>query len=299
VSKTTLKQTFFKYARILLSISRPGLWLIPSLVYLLGYFVSGAKISFLGFFEAFLLTFPFGVIVYGINDIYDYETDKLNSRKTSDNRISLDPTWGGILKKIYHRFVLISTIVASWVMVVVSFITLNPLNIASTLILLIFTYAYSTPPFRFKNTPFMDSFSNVFIYFLGPFLMGYSFGGDILSISPHIWAICFSAFATHLASAGIDYYADKEAGIQSTAVFLGLRKTVFVCLVLFSITLYFWFGRFFELDVLLIISLGFSVFFLFYPNIRDGLNLAKRYGKYFLILLMVCFMSVLIRRILL
>jgi 4-hydroxybenzoate polyprenyltransferase len=64
-----------------LKVSRPGFWLTSVWFYLLplgGTFVFGSWKFWLG---CFYVTFPLGLLIYGWNDIADYETDRHNPRK--------------------------------------------------------------------------------------------------------------------------------------------------------------------------------------------------------------------------
>ncbi len=69
------------YLVFLLQVSRPGLWSTTALFYLmpLGHadFLHSGKL-WLGLF---FVLFPLGLVLYGVNDIVDAETDALNPRK--------------------------------------------------------------------------------------------------------------------------------------------------------------------------------------------------------------------------
>jgi 4-hydroxybenzoate polyprenyltransferase len=65
----------------LIKASRPGFWLTSLWFYLLpvgGVFVFDSWKFWLG---ALYVTFPLGLLIYGWNDIVDFETDRLNPRK--------------------------------------------------------------------------------------------------------------------------------------------------------------------------------------------------------------------------
>src|SRR5216683_7894104 len=65
----------------LLQVSRPGLWSTTALFYLMPLgradFLHSGKL-WLGLF---FVLFPLGLVLYGVNDIVDAETDALNPRK--------------------------------------------------------------------------------------------------------------------------------------------------------------------------------------------------------------------------
>jgi 4-hydroxybenzoate polyprenyltransferase len=77
----TSHQKSHSYLVFLLQVSRPGLWSTTALFYLmpLGHadFLHSGKL-WLGLF---FVLFPLGLVLYGVNDIVDAETDALNPRK--------------------------------------------------------------------------------------------------------------------------------------------------------------------------------------------------------------------------
>jgi len=54
---------------------------VAPLVFIIGLYYSSADLNLTSLIQIVLLSFPFSVILYGINDIYDYDSDKLNTRK--------------------------------------------------------------------------------------------------------------------------------------------------------------------------------------------------------------------------
>src|SRR6266851_2830059 len=75
------RQQSHSYLVFLLQVSRPGLWSTTALFYLMplghAYSWHSGKL-WLGLF---FLLFPLGLVLYGVNDIVDAETDALNPRK--------------------------------------------------------------------------------------------------------------------------------------------------------------------------------------------------------------------------
>ncbi len=65
----------------LLQVSRPGLWSTTALFYLMP--LGRADILHSGklWLGLFFVLFPLGILLYGVNDIVDAETDSLNPRK--------------------------------------------------------------------------------------------------------------------------------------------------------------------------------------------------------------------------
>src|SRR5689334_17207565 len=80
-SSIATHQQSHSYLIFLLQVSRPGLWSTTALFYLMPLgrmdFLHSGKL-WLGLF---FVLFPLGLLLYGVNDIVDAETDALNPRK--------------------------------------------------------------------------------------------------------------------------------------------------------------------------------------------------------------------------
>lgn len=214
----------------MLKTSRPLGWPIGPLVFLIGILFSGAEPTFLSLVQALLLTFPFCLFLYGINDIYDYESDKLNPRKGSIE--------GAKLKPEHHSLVRKASLVGAFSLWLGSLISLNPSNFFSITILLIISYFYSAPPLRLKDKPPLDSLSNGLI-FLSVFAAGYSFGGPLLRIPLKIYLLAACISGVHSFSTIMDYSVDKRIGDRTFAVAFGKRAAAFFALLIFILTLAF------------------------------------------------------------
>ena len=67
---------------LLIGVSRPAGWSTLPAFFLMGFISSGSTtITPLLILQILLLSFPVCIAGYGINDIYDYESDKINPRK--------------------------------------------------------------------------------------------------------------------------------------------------------------------------------------------------------------------------
>ncbi len=66
---------------LLLKVSRPLGWVVAPLVFVIGFYYSNSYLTLLSIVQIILLSFPFSIILYGINDLYDYDSDRLNPRK--------------------------------------------------------------------------------------------------------------------------------------------------------------------------------------------------------------------------
>jgi len=208
-------------------VSRPRFW-----TYLLGPFAVGAVAGAASFdalrspwllLAALFFTLPANLIVYGINDIFDYETDVLNARKAGYEAV-VPPD---------RRRMLWTAILATSV----PFIAIVPHLVAparwALLAFLVLAVQYSAPPLRAKARPFMDSLVNVL--YVCPGLVGYFVAGGLGF--PWVafmagWAWCA---AMHAFSAVPDIAADARAGIATIATALGAQKTLFLCIALWTV----------------------------------------------------------------
>ncbi len=69
------------YLVFLLQVSRPGLWSTTALFYLMPLGHADILHSGKPWLGLFFVLFPLGLLLYGVNDIVDAETDALNPRK--------------------------------------------------------------------------------------------------------------------------------------------------------------------------------------------------------------------------
>ena len=154
---------------LLIGVSRPAGWFSFPAFFLMGSVSSGSTtLTPLFISQLLLLSFPFSIFVYGINDIYDWESDIINPRKGI--------TFEGIrLEPQYHSFVKHVAFFAISLLFFTSLLTLNISNILTVGLLVPLGYFYSAPPVRFKERPPLDSIINGIGFFFAPFFLGFSF----------------------------------------------------------------------------------------------------------------------------
>jgi 4-hydroxybenzoate polyprenyltransferase len=95
--------------------------------------------------------------------------------------------------------------------------------------------AYSVPKLRFKERPFLDSFTSA-VHFVGPMVYGLVLAGSSLidaKVIAVIAAFMGWGMASHAFGAVQDVRADREAGIKSVATQIGARNTVRFAFVLY------------------------------------------------------------------
>lgn len=217
-----------KLSRVI-SISRYRFW-----VYELGPFAYGvfAGIAVLQqlldskvFIFAVFFLFSANLYIYGINDIFDYETDIKNPRKVEYEALVRPEEWGTLWL---------------WITVaVVPFLFFVPfMNIGALLSMLAFLFFagfYSAKPIRAKARPFLDSVFSAGHYVatgaFGYYLVGGTGFPFIPLLSGMAWAI-----AMHAYSAVPDISADSGAGLRTIATRFGRNRTIFLCLVLYVLS---------------------------------------------------------------
>ncbi|KAA9089224.1 UbiA family prenyltransferase [Microbacterium radiodurans] len=198
----------------LVHISRPVLWINTIGTGALGMWLTGQLIDVAAIPLLVWLTLPFNLLIYGVNDIFDQETDALNARK------------GGVEgARIEQREVkLIAWAVAiTNIPFLIYFVLALPIAAVGLIVLYsaVFVF-YSAPPLRFKARPFLDSLSNA-AYGLPLLIMPVALGAP--PVWPAVIGLLAWSVAKHAYDAVQDIEEDREAGITTTAVLLGARGT--------------------------------------------------------------------------
>ena len=197
--------------------SRPVSWVNTAFPFGAAYFFSTGKIDWILLVGSFFFLIPYNLLMYGVNDVFDYESDLRNPRKGGIEGALLDPK--------YHRITLILAFgIAPPFAVVLSLV--NP-NATFWLWLTLFAVvAYSLKGLRFKEIPFLDSLTSS-LHFVGPMLVGLAMAKAQIQ-SAHLIAIAaflIWGMASHAFGAVQDVRADREAKIASIATALGARLT--------------------------------------------------------------------------
>ena len=197
--------------------SRPVSWVNTAFPFGAAYFFSTGKIDWILLLGSFFFLIPYNLLMYGVNDVFDYESDLRNPRKGGIEGALLDPK--------YHRITLILAFgIAAPFAVVLSLV--NP-NATFWLWLTLFAVvAYSLKRLRFKEIPFLDSLTSS-LHFVGPMLVGLAMAKAQIQ-SAHLIAIAaflIWGMASHAFGAVQDVRADREAKIASIATALGARLT--------------------------------------------------------------------------
>jgi 4-hydroxybenzoate polyprenyltransferase len=208
-------------------LSRPRFWLYLAGPYLVGYtaFAQGTR-DFLDprfLYSLFFFLIPANIILYGVNDLFDEDTDALNPKKNDkETRVSAGT------RSFYIRLIGGAA--------VCSLPLLIYLPLFAKIVFLVFlalSIGYSAPPIRFKAKPYLDSASNILYAFPG-FVAVFQLTSTGLSV-PAVLAVFLWTAAMHLFSAIPDIAADRTAGIRTTATVIGKANGLLVCAILWTL----------------------------------------------------------------
>lgn len=205
--------------------SRPISWINTAFPFAAGYYLVLGEINLTLVLGFLFFLIPYNLLMYGVNDVFDYESDLRNPRKGGIE--------GALLEPRYHRPVLL--IATALPVPFVWYLALEG-DAQSNLILGIVLFsvlAYSLKYLRFKEVPFLDSITSA-THFVGPLVYGISLAGGelgnptlvLITVSFFIWGM-----ASHAFGAVQDIRADREAKISSIGTVLSARATVRLAMV--------------------------------------------------------------------
>ena len=218
-------------------------------------------------FIALVAASLFNSSVFILNQLGDYDTDRLHHEKSQLPLSAghLTPRQGVILALAFLSLGIPFTVIVGIPYLIV---------LAA---IIVFAVIYSLPPIRLKARPFFDLF-----------IIGVAFGSwavlaawTILFFLPDIplsliVGACLFYAGTHGIHTASDYTADAAAGVRTTAVLLGPKRTARIGIILISLGLLllytavgfythlFWYGLMKYKSILLLIFSGLPVFALFY-----------------------------------
>jgi len=198
----------------LLVISRPVLWINTIGTTVIAMWLAGHLWSWEVLPILIWVTFPFNILIYGINDIFDQETDNINARKGGYEGAKISPS--------EVRPIWIAVIVTNVPFLVYFFLTLPLAAWLWMLAYSLFFALYSIPPVRFKARKYLDALSNT------DYAFPLAFVPLALGEEPMWWAVIGLmawSVAKHAYDAIQDIPQDSETGIITTAVHLGPQGT--------------------------------------------------------------------------
>jgi 4-hydroxybenzoate polyprenyltransferase len=200
--------------------SRPVSWINTAYPFAVAYWLVAGQIDLNWIIGTIFFLGPYNLLMYGINDVFDYESDLRNPRKGGIEGALLAPKW--------HRLTIWAAVISSLPFVLHLYVYGNLSSNIWTTVILFTVVAYSAKGLRFKEKPFLDSITSA-SHFVGPMLIGASLAGaNLLEPKLMFMALAFTLWgmASHAFGAVQDVKADREGGISSIATVIGARATV-------------------------------------------------------------------------
>ncbi|WP_066296201.1 prenyltransferase [Arthrobacter luteolus] len=205
--------------RMLLVASRPLSWVNTAYPFAAAYLLTAGQIDLTWIIGTLYFLVPYNLAMYGINDVFDYESDLRNPRKGGVE--------GALLDRSFHRVTLLAAIGSNVPFLVLLVLLGSPLSWLVLAVSVFAVVAYSAPGLRFKERPFLDSITSS-THFVSPALYALVLAGA--DFTSGLWAVLGAFFLWGMASQAFgavqDVLPDREGGISSIATVLGARAVV-------------------------------------------------------------------------
>lgn len=203
----------------LVASSRPLSWVNTAYPFGAAYLLTAGRLDLRAVVGIVFFLVPYNLLMYGVNDVFDYESDLRNPRKGGVEGIVLDRSlhrltlWAAVLLPVpFVLWLLAHGSLAAGIVLAVS--------VAAVV-------AYSAPGLRFKERAFVDSMTSS-THFVSPAVYGVVLAGVALPWQG--WVVLLAYFtwgmASHAFGAVQDVTADRAAGIGSVATVIGAQATV-------------------------------------------------------------------------
>lgn len=208
-------------------ISRPISWPNTAFPFAAGYLISGGSVDTLFIVATFYFLIPYNLLMYGINDVFDYESDMQNPRKGGIE--------GAREQKAFHPVIIWAAVASNIPFICYMLLAGTYVSGAILLLAIFFVIAYSVAKLRFKEIPILDSVTSS-IHFVGPLIFALSLFGFSMEQLPYVLAFFLWGMASHAFGAIQDIIPDREGKISSIATVFGARRTVWFVFILYAIS---------------------------------------------------------------
>ena len=208
--------------------SRPLSWVNTAFPFGAAYLLVGGGVDVAFWIGCLWFLVPYNLLMYGINDVFDHESDLRNPRKGGVEGVVLD--------RGLHRATIWAAVLSN-VPFVVALLAMGSVTSAAVLaVSVLAVVAYSAPVLRFKERPFLDSVTSS-THFVSPAVFGLALadarGAEVdltaAVAAPLVGFFCWG-MGSHAFGAVQDVRADREGGIASIGTVLGARQTVWFAL---------------------------------------------------------------------
>ncbi len=200
--------------------SRPLLFPLVPLIFALGYQAGGGSLAHWSPAEwlfVLALTWPFGMIIYGINDIYDADIDAADKKRS---RLE-----GGKHKDSEQKYIWWGVGVAVVAFMTVSVIAHSTYGLIFAFVSVLASVTYSVPPLRLKSRAGLDVLFSGVAYVVFVYGAGYWLMQPYAPLPDAVYVLAIFAACLHALGALRDYTVDKAALATTIAVQFGPRIT--------------------------------------------------------------------------
>lgn len=200
-------------------ISRPISWPNTAYPFAAAFLVTGGQIDMFFWIAAFYFLVPYNLLMYGINDVFDYESDINNPRKGGLE--------GAKEQKSLHPLIITAALGINIPIVLYLCIAGTPLSAVVLGGIIFFVIAYSVKGLRFKELPILDSITSS-LHFVGPMIYGLVLTGFSPAYWPFVVAFFLWGMASHAFGAVQDIIPDRAGKLASIATVFGARFTTWL-----------------------------------------------------------------------
>lgn len=210
----------------LFRVSRPISWVNTVYPFAVGYLLLGGAINPLLIVGTLFFLIPYNLLMYGINDVFDYESDIKNPRKGGVE--------GAVEAKAFHPVILWACALLTIPFVIALFFMVSWQAFVVLLGVLFFVVAYSAKGLRFKEVPILDSITSS-LHFVGPLIFALTCLGFPSQAWPFVIAFFLWGMASHAFGAVQDIIPDRKGKLASIATVFGARVTVWLSIALYIV----------------------------------------------------------------
>ncbi|UFU06876.1 prenyltransferase [Ruania halotolerans] len=215
--------------RHVLASSRPISWINTAYPFAAAYLLAGGGMDARLLIGSLFFLVPYNLLMYGLNDVWDYESDLHNPRKGGVHGVVLD--------RRLHRTTVVAAVASSVPFVLALALLGSPSATAVLAVSVFAVVAYSAPRLRFKERPVLDSVTSA-THFVSPAVYGLALSGAPVSAVAMMTLLAFFAWsmASHAFGAVQDVNADRAGRIASIATWAGAAVTVRFALALYLLS---------------------------------------------------------------
>lgn len=199
-----------------LKVSRPGLWFPTIWLYMLPFAGQQFWVEPLFWVGLLYVCFPLNFLIYGWNDIVDYETDQLNPRK--DSYLFGAKGTKEQLAQLPKAIIIVQVVFCLFFIAVEGWQMLMLFSVLGLILI-----AYNFPKYGLRTMPGLDLAAQFGYLLVVPFSVMVNDLADLRWLT-YFYLFLF-AIQSQLIGEVMDITPDRKAGRTTTATTLGMRGT--------------------------------------------------------------------------